>query len=84
MIAPQSNAEQCADDALSSASDESVASDGCEKGSDSVTTNNNKEDNTAAFNSYYKHQAISDDAPPWYSTQQPGWTRPPRTSPTLY
>ena len=47
---------------LPAASDESVASDGCENVSDSVTTNNNKEDATAAFNSYYKHQAISDDA----------------------
>ena len=64
MIAPQSNAEQCgAADALSSASDESVASDGCEIVSDSGTTNKNNKDATAAFNSYYKHQAISDDRP---------------------
>ena len=48
MIAPQPNAEHCLDDALSSAGDESVASDGCEDVSGSVTTNKNKEDATVA------------------------------------
>ena len=81
MSAPQSNAEHTADDALSSASDESVASKGCEDVSDSGTTNNNKEDATAAFNSYYKHQAISDDAAALFAKRLPIAVRVNRSSP---
>ena len=81
MIAPQSNAEQCADAALSSASDESVASDGCEDVSGSVTTNKNKEDATAAFNDYYKHQAISDDAAALFAKRLPIAVRVNNSSP---
>ena len=81
MIAPQSNAEQCADGALSSASDESVASDGREDVSDSGTTNKNKEDATAAFNSYYKHQAISDDAAALFAKRLPIAVRVNNSSP---
>ena len=80
MIAPQSNAEHTADDALSSASGESVASDGCEKASDSGTTNNSK-DATAAFNIYYKHQAISDDAAALFAKRLPIAVRVNRSSP---
>ena len=81
MSAPQSNAEHTADDALSSASDESVASKGCEDVSDSGTTNNNKEDATAAFNSYYKHQAISDDAAALFAKRLPIAVRVNNSSP---
>ena len=81
MIAPQSNAEQCADGALSSASDESVASDGREDVSDSGTTNKNKEDATAAFNSYYKHQAISADAAALFAKRLPIAVRVNNSSP---
>ena len=81
MIAPQSNADQCADAALSSASDESVASDGCEDVSGSVTTNKNKEDATAAFNDYYKHQAISDDAAALFAKRLPIAVRVNNSSP---
>ena len=81
MPAPQPNAEQCADGALSSASDESVASDGCEDVSDSVTTNNSKEDATAAFNDYYKHQAISDDAAALFAKRLPIAVRVNNSSP---
>ena len=69
MIAPQSNAEQCAADALSSASDETAASDGCENVSDS------------AFNDYYKHQAISDDAAALFAKRLPIAVRVNRSSP---
>ena len=69
MPAPQSNAEQSADAALSSASDESVASDGREDVSDS------------AFNSYYKHQAISDDAAALFAKRLPIAVRVNNSSP---
>ena len=80
MIAPQSNAEQCAHEAASS-SDETGASDGCENASDSGTTTNNKEDATAAFNDYYKHQAISDDAAALFAKRLPIAVRVNRSSP---
>ena len=68
MIAPQSNAEH-ADDALSSASDETGASDGRENVSD------------IAFNDYYKHQAISDDAAALFAKRLPIAVRVNNSSP---